>query len=143
MKIRDYRPSDFPAIKRNLEVADMFDEVWDSQANVDALATETPCHVLVAEHEGKVIGSLFIDQFGPEVAFIYRVVVDPDYRKHGTATQLLEAARARLAAKGAQEIALFVDAEKGDLLDFYAKRGYREGKHLYRVMWRPVKEEED
>lgn len=138
MEIRNYRPADYPSIKQNLESADMFDNVWDSQENVDSLVAEEPTNVLVAEQDNNVVGSLFIDQFGAEVAFIYRVVVNQEYRGRGIATSLLKTARDALASRGVKEVALFVDADNEGLQDFYSKQGFKKGTHSYKAMWRSV-----
>lgn len=138
MKIRNYQPDDYPSIRQNLESAEMFDAVWDSQENVDSLSAEEPTNVLVAEQDGEVVGSLFIDQFGADVAFIYRVVVDEKYRGQGIATNLLDAARNALADRGVKEVALFVDADDEGLQGFYTKQGYKTGTHSYKAMWRSV-----
>ena len=136
MNVRPYRPEDYPTIKRNLESANMFDEMWDGQTNVDSLAAEEPTNILVAEQDGKVVGSLFIDQFGADLAFIYRVVVDEKYRGQGIATSLLTAARDTLAKRGVKEVALFVNSEDDGLQDFYARQGFKKGTRSYKAMWR-------
>lgn len=140
-KYANYHPEDYPSVKRNLESADMFDEVWDSQKNVDSLAAEEPTNVLVAEHDGGVVGSLFIDQFGSEVAFVYRVVVNEEHRGQGIATSLMQAARDALTKRGVREVALFVDAEDEGLQDFYSKQGFKKGVHNYKAMWRATDDE--
>jgi ribosomal protein S18 acetylase RimI-like enzyme len=94
----------------------------------------------VAEQDGELIGSLFIDQFGSQVAFIFRLVVDKEYRNKGVATALINKAQEILKARGTKEVALLVDAENTVLQDFYGKKNYKLGKHSYKTMWRSLQD---
>jgi ribosomal protein S18 acetylase RimI-like enzyme len=136
MLIRNYRRDDYGSIKRNLEVAGMFEEPWDSAANYDSLIAEHPSNILVAEVDDKVVGSLLIDRYGAEGAFVYRVVVDEQLRRSGVASELLETAHRILKEQGVKVVALFADAENPELLNYYGKRGYTRLSHDYAPMWK-------
>jgi ribosomal protein S18 acetylase RimI-like enzyme len=138
MNIRNYQEQDYEAIMQNLKQADMFDEVWDGKTNFSSLIHEDPTNILVAEVDGKVVGSVLIDQFGAELAFIYRLVVSEDYRRQGVGARLIDAAHDTLRARGTKEVALFADATNEKLIQYYRGKGYTEGKHKYKTMWRSL-----
>lgn len=135
---RNYVPADYAAIKANLEAAGMFAEPWDSKSNYDSLVAEHPSNILVTEVGGHVVGSLLIDRYGAEGAFIYRLVVHRDHRGAGVASRLLEDAHQTLREQGVKVVALFADAEDSELLAYYAKRGYAQLPHDYAPMWKAL-----
>jgi ribosomal protein S18 acetylase RimI-like enzyme len=136
LRIRSYKPNDYLAIKRNLLVAGMFDEPWDSPSNYDSLVAEHPYNVLVAETDGQLVGSLLIDRYGAECAFIYRLVVDDGHRRSGVASHLLEEAHRVLREDGVLVVALLADARNTALINYYAKKGYTRLPHDYAPMWK-------
>ena len=138
MIIRNYQSSDYEAIARNLKNDGGYDPVWDGQSNFESLVAENPANILVAEVDGKVVGSVLIDQFGADLAFLYRLIVDEDYRRQGIAGQVIEAAHHELRARGAREVALFADSDRPELLKYYRGKGYTEGEHKYKTMWRSL-----
>lgn len=138
MTIRDYRPEDYDAIVKNLKPEDMFDEIWDSRNNYETKVAENPSDILVAEVDGKVVGSVLIDQMGQEMAFIYRLVVTKSYRNQGVASQLLEKVYEVLKSRGTKEVALFANSKDEKLIEFYSHKGYSKGENTYRAMWKSL-----
>ena len=138
VKIRNYKPADYVAVVANLKPEDMFDEIWDSQKSYDSVISIDPDNIQVAEVDGKVVGSVMIDQMGGDLAFIYRLVVNKDYRGRGIANKLLDEVYRILRARGTKEVALFANSENEKLSKFYAKRGYAKGTNTYRTFWKSV-----
>jgi len=136
MHIRPYLPSDYDRVRGLLIEGKIFDEVWDSQANLTEKISLAPESILVAELDDLVVGSIYIMSDG-WCAFIYRLIVQDDQRRQGVGTKLMEAAEAQLRSKGVPEVCLYVTEENPALQDWYAKRGYG-GTNRYRSMWKKL-----
>lgn len=137
IKIRNYQPSDYPQIKANLEEADMFDEIWDSEENLQGMIKNNPEAILVAE-DGEVIGNIFFVPYGSKVGYLFRLAVKKEYRQKGIATQLIEKAIESARRKGFIEIALFADSDKKNLLNFYQKRNFQKSKDSLYCFWKSI-----
>lgn len=72
----------------------------DSPAKVEALIARDPESLLLAELDGKLVGTLIAGWDGWR-AHLYRLAVHPSYRRKGIGTTLLAAAEARFTAFGA------------------------------------------
>lgn len=77
---------------------------------------------VVAEHEGRVIGSNFVDERGP-VRGVGPITVDPDSQQRGVGRQLMAAALDRSA--GAAGVRLLQDSFNVQTLGLYASLGFR------------------
>ena len=93
MKIRDYQPSDYPQLAAVLNQAGLFDEAYDTKQKLDS---KTPSgSIIVAEDKGKIVGVIFFTWDNWDSS-IYRLAVEPENRKQGIGTLLLEEAERRL-----------------------------------------------
>jgi ribosomal-protein-alanine acetyltransferase len=103
--------------------ADIFGrDAWNRAQVADEVSS--PTHVvMVAEHEGGVIGYGCSSVAG-DVADLLRIAVDPEFRRGGVATQLLRALHDRAA--GADRMLLEVASSNVGALAFYAGHGYAE-----------------
>jgi ribosomal protein S18 acetylase RimI-like enzyme len=75
----------------------------DSADALRALLDRDPGALILAEDGGAVVGSVIAGWDGWRGA-IYRLAVDPAYRRQGLGRRLLVAAEARLAALGARRM---------------------------------------
>ncbi|MFI6295758.1 GNAT family N-acetyltransferase [Nonomuraea sp. NPDC050790] len=82
-----------------LEAAEGTDR-HDSAAKVEALITRDPEALLLAEQDGKLVGTLIAGWDGWR-AHLYRLAVHPSYRRRGIGSMLLAAAETRFATFGA------------------------------------------
>ena len=88
--------------------------------------------VLVAEHDGEVVGYTYAGLEGPDymalrgpAGAIYDIVVDPAHRSHGVGRALLDAAIDELARRGAPRI-LLSTAERNDVAQrLFERAGFR------------------
>jgi GNAT superfamily N-acetyltransferase len=78
---------------------------------------------LVAEHDGEVVGNLFVDERGP-IAGIGPVVVDPSAQDEGVGRTLMEAALDRERGRGTAGVRLVQTAYHYRSLALYAKLGF-------------------
>ncbi|MGW9629597.1 N-acetyltransferase family protein [Agromyces sp. NPDC055520] len=81
--------------------------------------------VLVAEHDGRVLG---VTRFAPgqqgEDGAVHSLYVSPDARGLGLGTRLLDAAYESLSDGGAESVALWVFAANAPSIAFYESRGW-------------------
>ena len=78
---------------------------------------------LVAEHDGDVVGSLFVDERGP-IAGIGPIVVDPSAQDDGVGRTLMEAALDRERGRGTAGVRLVQTAYHYRSFALYAKLGF-------------------
>ena len=137
--LRNYRRADYYAVKAILQEADLFDEVWDSEENLAGMIKRNPDSIILAEDHGSVVGNLYIIPHGPDVAYLFRLVVKSTFRKHGIGTQLLKRAEEIVKKRGAKEIGFFVYANNQELQHFYTKRKYQVTKEPFIYLWKELK----
>jgi predicted N-acetyltransferase YhbS len=77
---------------------------------------------VVAEHEGRIIGSNFVDERGP-IRGVGPITVDPHTQQRGVGRRLLEAVLERSA--GAAGVRLLQDSFNVQSLGLYASLGFR------------------
>jgi ribosomal protein S18 acetylase RimI-like enzyme len=82
------------------EAAENAARLPDTRQAVTALLGRDPDAVIVAEHEGDLVGSVIAGWDGWR-CHLYRLAVRPDWRRQGVATALRQAAEDRVAAVGA------------------------------------------
>jgi predicted N-acetyltransferase YhbS len=77
---------------------------------------------VVAEHEGEIVGSNFLDERGP-VRGVGPITVDPNTQQRGVGRRLMEAVLDR--AEGAAGVRLLQDSFNVQSLGLYASLGFR------------------
>ncbi len=95
----------------------------DSREEVAKKLQRDPDLFLVAEDDGKIVGSV-IGGFDGRRGIIYHLVVDPAYRGSGIGGMLMEEIERRLAAKGCLRSYLLVKREAADVQGFYRDIGW-------------------
>lgn len=138
LKIRNYKSTDYKELAENLKEAGLFDEIWDSEENVSGMIKSNPESVLVAEKDGKVVGSVFLVNQGPKLLYLFRLVVKKEYRGKGIATKLIEKAEGIAKKNGARELGMYVDSSNQELHKFYGKRSFKKSKSTYFYMWKEI-----
>lgn len=77
----------------------------DSREYVGRFLKRNPTTSVVAEHDGKVVGSILCGHDGRQGSF-YHVCVAPDYRRHGIGRTMVRVALRALADEGISKVAL-------------------------------------
>lgn len=84
----------------------------------------------VAEFEGRVVGFILarLSYVGVpfiEIALIHAVAVDPEYRRQGIATRLLNTLLGHCHAEGINRVRIVIDEANTDLRRFFQRLGFR------------------
>lgn len=79
MNIRPYQPSDYKQLTTLYKHSDQFkfDEVTDSEVNISRKIERDPESLVIAEHEGQIVGSVSIIEDG-RIAILFRLVASAD-----------------------------------------------------------------
>ena len=99
-------------------------------AGIKRLFEDERSDLLVAKHEGKVVGMLTMQRLissaeGDNVGQIEDLVVDEEYRKMGIGSRLINQMRALALEYGYKRIQLAADIHNDNALSFYTRRGFR------------------
>lgn len=97
----------------------------DTREAVLALIQRDPAALILAEHDGELIGSVIAGWDGWRY-HVYRLAVRPSWRRKGVATALLDAAEARFTALGATRADAMVLARNDQGQRLWRARGYRQ-----------------
>jgi ribosomal protein S18 acetylase RimI-like enzyme len=97
--------------------------VTDNGDDLQRAVVESQAHVLVAEAEGQVVGSV-IGTFDGWRGNIYRMAVHPNYRRRGIARALVSDVEKRLARQGAKRITALVEKDHPWATGFWQAVGY-------------------
>jgi len=137
VSIRNYDPEkDFEAVRDNLMTEGMFDDDWDAEEKLRDFVQKKPNGILVATIDDKVVGSVFqTDLLYP---YIYRLIVDPNYRRVGIGDRIMNAVEEQLKKLGHDQVGIFVDESHEEAKQWYLKRGFQP-TGLYRAMYKDLK----
>jgi ribosomal protein S18 acetylase RimI-like enzyme len=112
MHIRSATSFDVSSVLDVWSLADAEPTVTDDAASLRALLNREPDGLLVAEHDGEVIGTLIATWDGWRGHF-YRLAVLPEHRRLGIASSLVAEAERRLESRGARRVnAIVVESDK-------------------------------
>lgn len=96
----------------------------DDAASVEAVLRHPTSRVFVAIADGRLIGSLIAGWDGWRGA-MYRLVVDPAWRRRGIATELVRHAEEHLRDQGAVRVGALVMEGETDAEAFWSSVGYQ------------------
>ncbi len=95
----------------------------DAREEIAKKLLRDPDLFLVAEEEGKVIGTV-IGGYDGRRGIIYHLAVDRAYRCRGLGRALMAEVERRLLAKGCLRSYLLVKAENLDVIEYYEQLGW-------------------
>jgi ribosomal protein S18 acetylase RimI-like enzyme len=121
--IREARPEDFDPIIRLWESIDRHTALPDRPEYLQAFHTFSPDLLLVAEAEGRIVGTV-IGGWDGWRANIARLATSPQARRKGVAVALVREIERRLLAKGARRVYALVDKRSPPAIPFWEAAGY-------------------
>ena len=107
--------------------------VTDDAESVRALIRRDPGSLLLAEVDGRAVGTLVVTWDGWR-GHLYRLVVSPDVRRRGIASRLVHEAERRLRAAGAKKVTAIVVAEHDHAVGFWRAVGYEHDENVRRYV---------
>jgi ribosomal protein S18 acetylase RimI-like enzyme len=97
--------------------------ITDEPESLRTLLARDPAALLVAEADGRIVGTL-IAAFDGWRATMYRLAVLPEYRRRGIAAALVQEGEALVRAKGAARAGAIVVRAKEEAVRFWEEAGY-------------------
>ena len=116
--IRDCRLEDVEAVLLLWRHADATPGVTDTAEDLQRVISGSPAQVLVAEVEGRLVGSI-IGTFDGWRGNIYRLAVHPAHRRRGIARALVAEVEGRLVREGAKRITALVEKDHSWAVHFW------------------------
>jgi len=129
--IRSARPDEIDEILKVWRDAGLGIRPGDAPGSLESLLAHDPESLLVAEEDGRIVGTLIAVWDGWR-AGLYRLGVHPDFRRRGIGTALVHAGEQRLAARGATRIIAAVGRENSAATRFWKSVGY-DVQDVYRL----------
>jgi ribosomal protein S18 acetylase RimI-like enzyme len=121
--LRECRTEDVGEVLELWRQSDATPGVTDNADDLRRAGTESQAHVLVAEVEGQIVGSI-IGTFDGWRGNIYRMAVHPNHRRQGIARALVAEVEKRLAQQGAKRITALVEKDHPWATSFWQAVGY-------------------
>ncbi len=107
-----------------------FNDVDDSREGIAKLVRKNPETCFVAEHEGRIVGTVLAGNDGRR-GYVYHLCVAEDQRKLGIGRQLVDAMLEGMRREGISKVALVVFAYNDAANAFYEKIGFIKRDDLY------------
>jgi len=123
LTIRPCRPDEVDAVLELWRQADATPGVTDTADDLRRAIADSPAHVLVAEAEGQIVGSI-IGTFDGWRGNIYRLAVHPHHRRQGIARKLVAEIEKWLFGRGTKRITALVEKNHGWAVSFWEAAGY-------------------
>ena len=107
--------------------------VTDTVEDIQRVISHSAAFVLVAEQNGHIVGSV-IGTFDGWRGNLYRLAVDPDYRREGLAHKLVDEVDSRLASIGVKRITALVEKDHPWAVGFWNSQGYQHDQPIVRYV---------
>lgn len=134
--IRNATAQDIPSVLDLWVAAGSVPSVTDSRVGLTGLLAADPQALLVAEHDGVLVGSLIAAWDGWRGSF-YRLAVSPEHRRKGLARMLLREGERRLRERGAVRLIAIVADDDQTAMSFWRAVGYEQQRHRARFVRLP------
>lgn len=95
----------------------------DSRNGIDAFLKRNPDTCFIAKNDNKIVGVIIVGNDGRR-GYIYHTAVNPQYRKQGIASQLVDTALKALKQSGINKVALVVFDKNENGNQFWESQGF-------------------
>jgi ribosomal protein S18 acetylase RimI-like enzyme/predicted enzyme related to lactoylglutathione lyase len=129
--IRNCRCDEVETVLQLWRDAEAIPSATDTADDLDRALAENNADVLVAEVDGRLVGSV-VGGFDGWRGNIYRLAVHPHFRRRGIARALVVEAERRLKARGAKRITALVAKDHPGAADFWQAVGYALDRRIVR-----------
>lgn len=129
--IRDAHLPDVASILDIWRNSEQRPSLTDNEEVVTAIIESHPGSLFVADVKGKIVGAL-IAAFDGWRGNMYRLAVDPDYRRRGLARALVHEAEMRLGRRGVKRITALVESDHPWATKFWEEMGYTPDPEMLR-----------
>ena len=102
----------------------------DTRAEIEKKLSRDPDLFLVAELEGRIIGSV-MGGFDGRRGLIYHLAVAADFRGMGIGSRLMGEVESRLRARGCLKCYLLVTEDNPEAEEYYEHRGWRHMDYIH------------
>lgn len=136
IQIREFRfPVDYDQVYQLWENIEKGVHVGrsDTPSEIEKKLTRDPDLFLVAESDGRIIGSV-IGGFDGRRGLIYHLAVAAEFRENGIGTRLMDELESRLRAKGCLKSYLLVTVDNPEAEDYYKRHGWQPMGHQVHLM---------
>ena len=132
VKLRNYKASDYTQLKTNLQIAELHYDDMDSEELIRRMIGRDSESIIIAEDNGKVIGSAYFIDMG-FAAMLWRLNVIQEYRKKGIGEEIIKEVKKRAKKRGFTQLHFLVNDAQERLVNYYQKMGSWKG-NLWRWM---------
>ena len=102
----------------------------DTPAEIEKKLTRDPDLFLVAEVDGRIVGSV-IGGFDGRRGLVYHLAVAGAFRGHGIGSRLMDELESRLRAKGCLKCYLLVTVDNPEAESYYKHRGWQRMDYIH------------
>ena len=104
----------------------------DTPAEIEKKFRRDPDLFLIAESDGKIIGTV-LGGFDGRRGLIYHLAVSAAFRGQGVGTRLMNEVERRLRLKGCLKSYLLITRDNAEVVEYYKRRGWdsMDGVYLY------------